>query len=1109
MAHGDPRPDPLTEHVDGVRRLARRLVADQAAAEDVAQEALLHAAKRRPREGWRLGAWLGGLVRNKARERARADRRRRAREERAAPASAVPSAADVVARVEVHRRVLAAVLDLPDPYRTVVWLRFFEDRGPRSIARLLGVPRETVRTQLRRGLDQLRSRLDADDRGGAARWSVALAPLIWPPDRGPGVLLWEALHVTTQSKVALSVVGAALLLIVGGSLGLLPFVKSGDPSGEEPADGAAVATSNATDAPPADPALEGLARNPGPEQIAETAPPAIDLAAVDRERDLHGVVVRRDGTPVPGAHLTGWRRRWENGGLFTLRDEKEKAAETRSSVDGSFALRLTPGEVVDLEVRAAGLASVTLARRNAGELARVVLSGRVDLCVTFVDEAGRPVPECPVRLFRVGRGSGREDVREEAVSDESGVAWFRGLTGGLTLTLDAKHRELGHPGWVEVVLPEEGTLSRTLTLPTGRTVRGRVVDAATRLPVAGATVGSNWTASHSVAVAADGRYEYRGWTGKGTSVLTATAPGYVRVLRKVGDLEQVDFELLRGARLTGRVVTPDGTPVVGAIVSGNARPQDPSDNTVGAFPGSVTAADGSFVLEGVAQQHDLLLAVQAEGWGTYSETLVSSRLAPESVDLGVIRLGAEHWLRGVAVDAEGAPVPRVQVYATALRPGASSTDRWSRTGSFYGVGGERFADDLGRFAFRGLVPGRYRVVARPQGQGEIIVEAEVPAEGAAAPVRIVVPDVRVLEVEVVTTEGRPVEGMSISPQGRTSAYHPGAQSDSRGRATLYVTSDVRYVGLGFPSGMFDRFATVGAGSHPVRPGDRLIRFVLEECEPALGRVLDASGNPVPDIGVEALLPDGRSASRRITDEAGLFRCPVPKGRTVTLAVTGSGQRRLGGGAFTGADLAVEGRLHDVRGGDKDLVLTVRPRSSDRVLLVAVLAPDGSPFAGAHVSARVSPLTSVSGRSDASGRVRLEGLPDRPVDVTVDAAADLGMAPPVPGTVPFARERRTGVTPSDDTLTVTLRRCTTLRARVVDARGNGLPQIEVLALLPGDGRPTAISSPDGSVAFLLHPTDDFPLDLEAAHTTPTGLLLLGTLHVTSPDATDLTLVLRRR
>jgi RNA polymerase sigma-70 factor (ECF subfamily) len=1105
MASRDPEPDPLIEHVEGVRRLARRLVTDQAAAEDVAQEALLHASKRRPREGWRLGAWLAGLVRNKARERARAERRRRAREERAAPASAVPSAAEVVARVEVHRRVLAAVLELPDPYRTVVWLRFFEDRGPRSIARLLGVPRETVRTQLRRGLDQLRSRLDADDRGSTARWSVALAPLIWTPDRGLGGYLWETVHVTTQSKLALSVVGAALLLIVGGGLGLLPFGRSGD----SPMDDAAVAPAEGTAASSAGPALEGVRRDAGPATNVEAAPAAVDLAAVDRERDLHGVVVRRDGAPVAGAQLTAWRRRWESGGLFTLRDEKEQAAATRSSVDGSFALRLTPGDVVDLEVRAAGLASVTLARRNAGELARVVLSAGVDLVVTVVDEAGRPVAECPVRVFRMGRGSGREDVREEAVSDASGVVHFRGLQGGLSLTLEAKHRELGSPGWVNVDLPDEGTLSRTLTLPTGRTVRGRVVDAATRQPVAGATVGANWTATHAVAADADGNYVYRGWSAKGTSVLTATAPGYVRVLRQVGDLEQVDFELLRGARLTGRVVTPDGAPVVGAIVSGNARPQDPSDNRVGAFPGSVTAPDGSFVLDGVAQQHDLLLAVQAEGWGTYSETLVSSRLAPESVDLGVIRLGAEYWLRGVAVDAEGAPVPRVQVYATALRPGASSADRWSRTGSLYGVGGERFADDLGRFAFRGLVPGRYRVVARPQGQGEIIVEAEVPAEGAAAPVRIVVPDVRVLEVEVVTTDGRPVEGLSIAPQGRTSAHHPGAQSDSRGRATLHVTSDVWYVGLGFPSGTYDRYATVGAGSHPVRAGDRRIRFVVEECEPALGRVVDASGTPVADIDVEALLPDGRSASRRTTDETGMFRCPVPKGRTVTLAVTGSGRRRLGGGAFTGADLAVEGRLHDVRGGDKDLVLTVRPRSSDRTLVVAVLAPDGTPFAGAQVYARVSPLTSVSGRTDAAGSVRLEGLPNRPVDVTVDAAADFGKAPPVPGTVPFARERRMGVTPSDDTLTVTLRRCTTLRARVVDARGNGLPDIEVSALLPGDLRPMAPSAPDGSVAFLLHPTDDFPLDLEAVHTTPAGLLLLGTLHVPSPDATDLTLVLRRR
>ena len=82
----------LAEHADFVQRLARRLAADEAAAEDLAQEAWVAALERRPEAGSGLRTWLARVLRNFASQRARSEGNRAAREEVAAKAEAQPSA---------------------------------------------------------------------------------------------------------------------------------------------------------------------------------------------------------------------------------------------------------------------------------------------------------------------------------------------------------------------------------------------------------------------------------------------------------------------------------------------------------------------------------------------------------------------------------------------------------------------------------------------------------------------------------------------------------------------------------------------------------------------------------------------------------------------------------------------------------------------------------------------------------------------------------------------------------------------------------------------------------------------------------------------------------
>ena len=99
----------LLAHASFVRALARSLVRDEAAAEDIEQETWLQALQSGPRRAEALPAWLRVVARNVAFKRLRGAARRRAREEREARPEAQPSTAERVEREQSLKGVVAAV----------------------------------------------------------------------------------------------------------------------------------------------------------------------------------------------------------------------------------------------------------------------------------------------------------------------------------------------------------------------------------------------------------------------------------------------------------------------------------------------------------------------------------------------------------------------------------------------------------------------------------------------------------------------------------------------------------------------------------------------------------------------------------------------------------------------------------------------------------------------------------------------------------------------------------------------------------------------------------------------------------------------------------------
>jgi RNA polymerase sigma-70 factor, ECF subfamily len=152
-----------------MHRAAYLIVQDAVTAEDVAQEAFLAAIGALDRFDLRrpLGPWLHRIAVNRAIDVVRARELRRevggetveglGRDEGSDPPDGpAPEGAPLT------DQLAAAVAALPVEQRAVVVMRYLLDYTPGEIARSLDLPRGTVNSRLRRGLDRLAARLEPE-----------------------------------------------------------------------------------------------------------------------------------------------------------------------------------------------------------------------------------------------------------------------------------------------------------------------------------------------------------------------------------------------------------------------------------------------------------------------------------------------------------------------------------------------------------------------------------------------------------------------------------------------------------------------------------------------------------------------------------------------------------------------------------------------------------------------------------------------------------------------------------------------------------------------------------------------------------------------------------
>lgn len=509
-----------------------------------------------------------------------------------------------------------------------------------------------------------------------------------------------------------------------------------------------------------------------------------EIVHIERETDaawcvldpyLGGCVRGRAPGASPADDLTA-QLAYEPDPMAAARDPMQFMASIWSSIlgeaqplsNGAFEFRaVLPGCAFAVDVRGSGAGRTRQRPLAPGELREVVvaLQPTSALSALVVDEAGAPVAKALVvaqaeRQGGLGLPSGEA---ASARSDEGGKATLQGLPPGATL-LTARCN-----GYVAASLRIELPTAREqqLVLRRGGTCSGIVVDRDGK-PVADARVAPVEAMSAPVigdltegvgldvlARAAaggektgpDGRFACSGIDGDAPFHVVAMhatlAPGIQKNVRQGADDVRIVLEPTARIRLRA-VDDQSGEPLsdfrvelrkrMFLVIERNVRDED-----------FAARSDGGAELAAV-DQGSYTLAVRAEGHAEATQGVTVE--AGALLDLGEVRLQRAASVRGRVVDGTGQPIAGALVQQK--RGGLADNPAMAMLQTEQA---RARTDDQGRFALRGLPPGRLQLGATARGYANSASERLALAPGTELD-----------DVEIVLGHGGTIRGrLQVAP----------------------------------------------------------------------------------------------------------------------------------------------------------------------------------------------------------------------------------------------------------------------------------------------------------------------------------------------------------
>jgi hypothetical protein len=652
----------------------------------------------------------------------------------------------------------------------------------------------------------------------------------------------------------------------------------------------------------------------------------IEPAMMTRASPLEVRVVGREGRPLAGVEvrLTS-QDPW--GASQYDRPERWHSADRRgiSGADGRLALLRQDDETPVLTATSPPFLGQSW-------------TGKVDPTTTFRlvpqtvriesrDLEGRPVPGALVRW----------EGRPVAVTGPDGRLEI-GLPAGVPLTLEGREGKRAQL----VRTDASGTGVMPVRLEPPRHLAGRVIDAASQRPVAGAVVWSGWPLeAPAVRANAEGLFqlEVPAWT---EVWLETAAAGYLPGERqhvKRAATGPVALRLRPAATLSGVVVDGAGKPIAGAQVATTFFRKG-SQETLSAR----SRANGGFRLTGLTPGGAYELTAKRQGFACATAKARTASPGQPSPPVRIV-MGDGQTAFGRVVDEAGRPVTGAEVaLVSGAADGLSGWERLTAT-----------SDAEGRFEFHHLSPGLASLGARhPDYPDAELPGIQIPPGTPRVDLgNVTLPAGAVIEGRVTDTQGAPIAGakVRISTSGEMGFTTLGMGDDGPPLQEVQTEKDG---GFRVPGLRRDKRFNI-AVQHPdyvealvsgvKAPTEELVRVEMKAAHGLAGRVVGPEGEPVAGaslsraVELETLLSMDPSNILRplgVTDAEGGFAVTglAPGPLNLQVRAEGYQSRRVDG-------LQIP--------EDRDLADVKIALERGAWLAVRVLSTDGEPVPGVQVT----------------------------------------------------------------------------------------------------------------------------------------------------------------